>query len=454
MIEVLVEEAMKSANSINLDAIEVFLQKKNLKRVEISGGVIKNIIELERSGIALRSIMNNQLSFVASNSVDKIHDMVELSAQNAQKSMQKVSHGFVNKKYITPVQQIRDSRLIDLKLDEICDRLDEILSSIKQSKPVKNLDGTIQIETEKRLIANSEDLWKREVGTRLKANIWTTIKVGDFIGVGSGYLNSRLLTDNWQKIFNMSIQTALSQQGRRKLSIGKPKGIILSPQAAAKILAFGMIPSFSKTSGSTYNDSFRNCRFNENLQLIDDPTYPGAQNTFGWDDEGYPSKPRVVVSGGKCRQLLGMNFSCFETKERDLTRGNCYRANYSNLESRSYSYPPATIPSNFIIKQRKQSSKDLVQNLANGIYIKEITGAQDTNYYSGDFIVSIVEGYEINNGEITNPILPCYCSGNIYQIFEDPNLLLGSILEEVSIPATPLTVIMPELLTSKIIISV
>ncbi|NHK30381.1 MAG: TldD/PmbA family protein [Asgard group archaeon] len=454
MIEILAEEAMRCANSINLDAIEVFLQKKNLKRVEITGGVIKNIIEQERTGIALRSIMNNQLSFVSSNSVEKIQDMVELSAQNAQKSMQKIDQSFVNKKYITPVQQIRDSRLIDLTLDDLCDRLEEILSSIKQSKPVKNLDGTVSIETEERLIANSEDLWKREVGTRLKANIWTTIKMGDFIGVGSGYLTSRILTDNWQKMFNTSIQTAISQQGRRELSIGKPKGFILSPQAAAKILAFGMIPSFSYTSGSSYSESFRNCRFNKNLQFIDDPSYSGAQNTFGWDDEGYPSKPRIVVSGGKCRRLLGMNFSCFEKIDRELIRGNCYRASFSNLESRSYTYPPTVMPSNFIIKQRKHSSKDLVQELTNGIYIKEITGAQDTNYYTGDFIFSIIEGYEINNGEITNPILPCYCSGNIYRIIEDPNLLLGSILEEVIIPATPLTIIMPELLTSKIMLSI
>ncbi|NHJ40693.1 MAG: hypothetical protein FK731_11730 [Asgard group archaeon] len=336
----------------------------------------------------------------------------------------------------------------------MCNRINEILSSIKQSKPVINLDGNVQIETEERLIANSEDLWKREVGTRLKANIWTTIKIGDFIGVGSGYLTSRLLTDNWQKIFNMSIQTALSQQGRKKLSIGKPKGIILSPQAAAKILAYGLIPSFSISSGSFSGDSLRSCRFNNNLQLIDDPTYPGAQNTFGWDDEGYPSKPRIVVSGGKCRRLLGMNFSCFDDNDKNLTKGNCYRASFSNIESRSYFYPPIILPSNFIIKQRKQSSNDLVRELTNGIYIKEISDAQDTNYYSGDFIVSIIEGYEIKNGEITNPILPCYCSGNIYHIFEDPNLLLGSILEEVSIPSTPLTIIMPELLTSRIIISV
>ncbi|NHJ46533.1 MAG: TldD/PmbA family protein [Asgard group archaeon] len=454
MIEVLAEEAMRYATTIDLDAIEVFIQKKNLKRCEIDGGAIKNIIEQERSGIAIRSIMDKQLSFISSNSLEQISDIVELSARNARKSSQKVDHGFINKKYITPVQQIRDHRLLGLTSEEISERLAEILSSIEQSKPVKNLDGNVSIESEERLIANSEGLWKREVGTRLQANIWTTIKIDDFIGIGSGYISSRTLTDNWQQMFNKSIQTALSQQGRKKLSIGRPKGIILSPQAAAQIMAFALIPSFSYTSGSQYNDSFKNCRFNNNLQLIDDPTYIGAQNTFGWDDEGYPSKPRVVVNGGKCKRLLGMNFGCEDNGNDEHYFGNCYRSTYLSQEPRSYTYPPNVVSSNFVVRPRKHSSKDLVQELANGIYIKEITGAEDANYYSGDFVVSILEGYEIKNGKITNPILPCYCSGNIYRMLEEPTLMLGSISEEVTIPATPISVIMPEILTSRMTISI
>jgi predicted Zn-dependent protease len=454
LIEVIAEEAMKYATAIGLDAIEVFMQKKNLKEIEIVGGAIKKIFEQEKSGMGLRVIQDNQLSFVSSNSLEKISDIVDLAAVNAEKSSQKVSHGFVNKKFITPVQDIRDPRLLELTTEEAAERILEILSSIEQSKPVKNLDGVVSIETEERLIANSEGLWKREVGTRLNANIWTTIKVNDFIGIGSGYLASRLLTDNWQKIFNTSIQSALSQQGKKKLSIGRPKGIILSPQAAAQILAFAIIPSFSYTSGSLYRDSFKACNFNKNLQFIDDPTYPGAQNTYGWDDEGYPSKPRTVVTGGSCRRLLGMNFGCNEKESKNLYFGNCYRASFLSQETRSYTYPPTVVSSNFIIKPRKQASKDLVKELSSGIYIKEIAGAEDANYYTGDFVVSIIEGYEISNGEITNPILPCFCSGNIYRILEDSTLMLGSVLDEVVIPATPLAVIMPEMLTSRMVISI
>jgi len=454
MTEVLADLALTLAEKMKIDATEVFVQSKEIKKIEISKGIIKYAIEQEKSGIAIRSVIDDQMSFVSSNAANKINEILELSVQNAKTSTQKVSRNFVSRKFITPVQQIRDDRLRDLSLEDICDRVSEILSSIELSKPVKNIDGVVAIETEERLIANSEGLWKREVGTRFKADILTTTKVDDFIGMGSGHLASRVLQDDWQKLFNTSIKTAYNQRNRKKMTIGRPRGVIFSPESAAQILAHALIPSFHYTSGSHYYESFRNCRFNKNIVMIDDPTYPGAQNTFGFDDEGYPSKPRDVLTGGKCKRLLGMNFSCPELDKKEVYRGNCYRVAFLSNDTRSYVYPPTVSSSNFVIKAKKPLTEPLAQELNNGIYIKEIVGAQDANYYTGDFVVSVIEGYEIKNGEILNPILPCYCSGNIYRMLEDSSLILGNQLQEVPIRATPLNVVMPEILSTRMTISI
>ncbi|MCK5045167.1 MAG: TldD/PmbA family protein [Candidatus Heimdallarchaeota archaeon] len=454
MTEVLADLALTLAEKMKIDATEVFVQSKEIKKIEISKGLIKQAIEQEKSGIAIRSVIDDQMSFVSSNAANKINEILELSVQNAKTSTQKVSRNFVNRKFITPVQEIRDNRLRDLSLEDICDRVSEILSSIELSKPVKNIDGVVAIETEERLIANSEGLWKREVGTRLKADILTTTKVDDFIGMGSGHLASRVLQEDWQKLFNTSIKTAYDQRNRKKMTIGRPRGVIFSPESAAQILAHALIPSFHYTSGSHYYESFRNCRFNKNIVMTDDPTYPGAQNTFGFDDEGYPSKPRDVLSGGKCKQLLGMNFSCPELDKKEVYRGNCYRVAFLSNDTRSYVYPPTVSSSNFVIKAKKPLTEPLAQELNSGIYIKEIVGAQDANYYTGDFVVSVIEGYEIKNGEILNPILPCYCSGNIYRMLEDSSLIIGNQLQEVPIRSTPLNVLMPEILSTRMTISI
>lgn len=453
MSEVLADLALKHAEKYDIDALEVFIQKKSIKKLEIINGHVKNLSEHDRSGLAFRSIVNDQMSFVSSNDSNRIEEAIELSAQNAKNSEFKVATNFIDKKFITPVEGIRDDRLREITLEDMCGRVIEILKSIAESKPVKKIDGSVTIEIEERLIANSEGLWKREVGTRMNAEIMTMIKIDDFLGIGSSRITSRELQEDWQNLFNLSIQTAYNQQGRQKLSLGKPKGVILSSQAFANILVYALLPSFFSTGSKQFIDFMKNCRFNKDIQFVDDPTYPGAQNTFGFDDEGYPSKPRIILSNGKCKRLLGMNFICPQDDQQSSYLGNCFRVFYPSVETRSYIHPPTVSSSNFAIRTKKPT-KNLLKELSDGIYIKEVSGAQDSNYFSGDFVVSVVEGYEVKNGEIVNPISPCFCSGNIYRILEDLSLLVGENSQEVQIPTTPLNVISPEIMTSRITISI
>ncbi len=88
-------------------------------------------------------------------------------------------------------------------------------------QPEKKIDGSVTIEIEERLVANSEGLWKREVGTRMNAEIMTMIKIDDFLGIGSSRVNSRELQEDWQNLFNSSIQTAYNQQGKSILYVSK-----------------------------------------------------------------------------------------------------------------------------------------------------------------------------------------------------------------------------------------
>ncbi|NHJ03568.1 MAG: TldD/PmbA family protein [Candidatus Heimdallarchaeota archaeon] len=453
MIEVIADLILKHSKKIGINEAEAFLQKKNIRRVDISQGFIKQLSEQEKSGFAVRSLVNKHMGFVSSNSSANIEDVVELSAQNAKSSIQKINDNFNDRKFVSPVEKIRDDQLRDLSLEEMGDRIVEILKSIETSKPIKKIDGSVSVEIEERIIANTSGIWKREIGTRMQVSIETAIQVGNFIGVGSSFLASRELESNWQELFNSAIKTAYSQQNRERLTLEKPKGVILSSKVLAQILAFSLIPSFYESNENQQYESIQTKSFMKGIEMIDDPTYPGAQNTFGFDDEAYPSKPRTIVSNGKCKRLLGMNFTCLESHPRTSSQGNCYRVTNMSLENRSYLYPPTISASNFIFKSKKNSVKNPISELQNGIYIKDISGAQDSNYFSGDFTISSTEGYEIKDGEIIKPILPCFCSGNIFKILEDQTLLLGTQIQEIPIPATPLSVITPSILTTRMTIS-
>ena len=156
MLELLADEVLKKSKTAGIDSLETFLQKKNVKRIEISNSKVKSAIEQDRSGVAIRSIINDHLSFVSTNATNQIDNIIELSALNARKSTQKVYTNFINRKFTTPVKQISDNRLRDLSLESICDRVVEILTTIEASKPVQKLDAIIIVRTEERLVANTE----------------------------------------------------------------------------------------------------------------------------------------------------------------------------------------------------------------------------------------------------------------------------------------------------------
>ncbi|MBD3189352.1 MAG: hypothetical protein GF308_01845 [Candidatus Heimdallarchaeota archaeon] len=455
MLEVTADLALNQIKKNQIDSMEAFLQRKNLKTAQIIDGQIQQITEKELSGIALRTIIGQKMSFATTSVSKSIEELVELSAQNARKSYQYTSRNFVNNKKLTPVEGIVDNRLRDLSLEEITDNLITILGEIKDHPSVRKVDGFVHVETEERLVVNTEGLWKKEIGTRMNGQILTTSRQDDFIGVAPARVTSRLLQRDWQDLLNRSITTALAQKGRQKLSsMKKPKMFILSSAAFANLVAFTLIPAFYLSSVYKNQAPIRKCRFHRNLEMIDDPTVPEGQNTFGFDDEGYPSRPRVLLSGGRCKRFLGMNFSCPELSKFKTICGNCYRVSYLSLDSRSYVNLPAISASNFVIKAKKNAVENLPKNIKNGLLIKEVVGAQDSNYYSGDFVVNIVEGYLIEDGEITTPIKPCFCSGNIYNILNDSELILGMRAEEVLIPATPLNVITPEIATKEISIQI
>ena len=175
MLEIAANIALREAEKQKIDAMEVFLQKKNRKKIEIINGCITRVTEHEHSGIAIRTIINNHMSFGTTSVSTKIEDLVELTAQNARNSLQQSMHPFIQDKRITPVENIRDDRLRDLTLEEMSDVVGEVLKQIKARSVIQKIDGYLIVEVEERLVATTEGLWKREVGTYQNAHLLTHI---------------------------------------------------------------------------------------------------------------------------------------------------------------------------------------------------------------------------------------------------------------------------------------
>lgn len=454
MLEVVADMILTKAKPHKIDAIETFLQKRTIKHLSFTKGRINNISSKVLSGFGIRALKNNQLSFLASNSSENIDELLDLASLLATKSYRRVTRGFVTNNEITSVKKINDYRIRDISLNEISIDLEDNIKQFLDKKNVQNISGNVQIEIEERLVANSENLWKREVGTKMFGHVITTIKENTTEGIGSAFCSSRTFIQDWKKFFKKSYLTAKNQKNRIKLSNALSKEVLLSSKTLANIMAFALIPAFYNINLNQNKIPIRKKVFNKNLEMYDDPLYPGGQNTYGFDDEGFPTEKHILVSNGKFRRFLGMQFSSPTISRRDTYRGNCFRINNLMKNPRSYRYSPTVSSTNFTLMDNKSNKNTLEDIMEQGIYIKDIIGVRNANAYTGDFVLAVVEAYEVQNGEITSPIQPCFCSGNIYEILEDDTLLLSNKIQENSIPNTNFSVLAPEILTSRLTFSI
>ena len=77
----------------------------------------------------------------------------------------------------------------------------------------------------------------------------------------------------------------------------------------------------------------------------------------------------------------------------------------------SYKYAPTSRMTNTFILNGTSSLEDMLSNVENGIYAKYMGGGS-VNPSTGDFNFSIMEGYLIKNGKITEPVRGATLIGN------------------------------------------
>ena len=129
------------------------------------------------------------------------------------------------------------------------------------------------------------------------------------------------------------------------------------------------------------------------LTVIDDATIPNSRGSFSFDDEGVPSRRKILVKNGRLEEFMQSRETAMKTGE-PLT---------GNGRRESYRFKPIPRMTNTMIAQGSGKPDDLIKDTNNGILVKRMGGGQ-VNTVTGEFIFEVREGYLIENGEITEPL--------------------------------------------------
>ncbi len=146
----------------------------------------------------------------------------------------------------------------------------------------------------------------------------------------------------------------------------------------------------------------------ELITVIDDATLEGHNGSFTVDDEGVPAQRTVLIQDG---YLVGYMYDRLRAmKEGKQSTGNGRR--------QSYAHVPMVRMTNTYIAPGKDNPKDIIADTKKGILVVKMGGGE-VNTVTGDFVFEVMEGYMIENGEITYPIRSATLIGNGPKVLMD-----------------------------------
>lgn len=165
---------------------------------------------------------------------------------------------------------------------------------------------------------------------------------------------------------------------------------------------------------SPWKDKAGQRLFSEAFSLYDDPTVPWGLGTTPFDDEGVPTGRRAVIDKGVLREFY-LDLRSAKALGKAST-GNGFRGGQS---------PPSPGPSNQMVGPGRESWRDLVKGIEEGLYVGRLMGAWAGNPYAGQVAGNVDVGFKIENGEITGRVKDCMVSVNVFEAFRDHLLALS-----------------------------
>lgn len=152
------------------------------------------------------------------------------------------------------------------------------------------------------------------------------------------------------------------------------------------------------------------------VTAIDDGTMPGQWGSQNMDDEGNPQEKRVLIKDGVLTQYM-----------IDRLNGRRMKSPSSGSGRReSYKYEPTSRMSNTFIAPGTDKKEDMFKDIKFGLYAKSMGGGS-VNPNTGEFNFGVNEGYLIEDGKVTDPVIGAMLIGSGAEILKNIDMVSDNL---------------------------
>lgn len=402
--KILIEETLKKALCTGGDFSEIFLEDTVRNNIKMIDGKVDSSVSGRDFGIGIRIFKGFNCVYAYTNDASR-ESLLETAYKAA-----------------CAIGSIHDEKGADINLTErICSNIHPVMyvpSMVDSARKVKEMkkanDAAKGYSSEiaqvsvnyvdvdqKVLIANSEGLLTNDRRIRSRVSIASVASNGTenqigFRGPGRmmGFEMFDLLDmDMYGREASASAVTMLHAPmcpaGRMPVIIDNGFGGVIFHEACGHALEATSVAK----GNSVFTGKLGQKIASDKVTAIDDGTMPNLWGSINIDDEGTPTRRKVLIEKGILKGYM-----------IDKLNGRRMGMDITGSSRReSYQYAPTSRMTNTFIAPGDDDEEDIIASMDNGLYAKQMGGGS-VNPATGEFNFAVLEGYLVKNGKIDTPV--------------------------------------------------
>ena len=144
------------------------------------------------------------------------------------------------------------------------------------------------------------------------------------------------------------------------------------------------------------------------VTAIDDGILPGEWGTIGVDDEGTPSRRRVLIENGILKSYMV-----------DILGGRRMGMEPTGSSRRQdYTFAPTSRMTNTFIAPGKDDAEEMIRTMGDGLFAASMGGGS-VNPLTGEFNFAVNEGYWVKDGKILCPVRGATLIGKGHEVLHN-----------------------------------
>jgi PmbA protein len=415
-LEHIAQYVMREIEKHSISTADVLARRSREDSLTVRQGQVETVSRKITRGVGVRVIMDGRLGFAHSSDVSEssLSAVVDRAVELAKESSPDPGHGLADA-ISTPIPSnldLVDSTISDITVEE---KIDLALRTEKamfaSDKRIARSGGCHWEDGEdETILANTLGMTYSGHGTGFAIVAQSVAEDQGQMQSGWWWTQARHREDlDSPEVVGVEAgKRGVSLLGARRISTVKAPVIFEAPVAAQvlAVLFAAMNGEVVRRRASYLVDKLNEPIASDLVTLIDDGSLPRKLGSQAVDDEGIPTRKKVLLDKGVLRQYL------FDVRGARLSN-----ARPTGNAHRSYGSLPSVGPTNLYLESGDISKEDLIKSVSNGLFLTRIMGS-GVNLVTGDVSWG-GSGIWIENGELAYPVEGITIAGNLLNLWKN-----------------------------------